>query len=301
MSRLTEMEAFATVVEEGGFTDAARKMGISKSAVSKHVSALETRLGARLLSRTTRSVNPTEIGLAYYDRAARILNDAGEADALVAELHATPSGSLQVSAPSDLGAHVVSPLLGPFLDAYPDIAVNLELGHQDVDLMGEGFDLAIRIGEQKDSSLRARKLCEVEYRLVASPHYLAQHGVPRQISDLLDHKLLQSSNRPGRGVWKLPAPDGNKVRFSASGGLSVNDGKILLQAAISGMGIAWVPDFLYAKALRQGNITHVLPSMPVERQNVYVVYPPGRFTQPKTRAFIDFLVSRRICDLRLAS
>ncbi|MFT7596854.1 MAG: DNA-binding transcriptional LysR family regulator [Paracoccaceae bacterium] len=152
MSRLTEMKAFATVVKEGGFADAARRMGISKPAVSKHISSLETRLGARLLSRTTRRVSPTEIGLAYYDRAGRILNDAGEADALVTALHATPAGALQVGAPYDFGSHQISPLLADFLVEFPDVNVNLEPSHQKLDLISSGFGLAVRVGAQKTAA-----------------------------------------------------------------------------------------------------------------------------------------------------
>lgn len=291
MSRLTEMEAFATVVEEGGFTDAARKMGISKSAVSKHISALEMRLGARLLSRTTRRVNPTEIGLAYYDRASRILNDAGEADALVAALHATPSGALQICAPWDFGSHRISPLLGGFLAEFPDITVNMELNNQEVDLIAQGFDLALRIGEQKDSSLRARKLCEIRFRLVASPGYLKTCGKPSCIRDLPNHRLLHFSSRPGQNVWKLTDQDGTTSHIHANGGLSVNDGQILLQAAKSGMGIAYLPDFLFEDAMAEGVIVDVLPALPASTQNIYAVFPPGRYTQPKVRAFIDFLVT----------
>lgn len=291
MSRLTEMEAFATVVEEGGFTDAARKMGMSKSTMSKHISALEQRLGARLLSRTTRRVNPTEIGLAYYDRASRILNDAGKADALVAQLHAVPSGALHICAPPDFGIHRLAPLMGEFLADYTDISVNLEFNQQDVDLIADGFDLAVRVGEQKDSSLRARKLCETEFRLVASPAYLNQHGHPRQIGDLVDHALLHYSNRPGLNVWKLTTPEGERVQVRAGGGLSVNDGQTLLQAVVSGMGIALLPDFLFAEALAKGAVVEVLPALPSEKQSVYAVFPPGQFTQPKVRAFINFLAA----------
>ena len=147
MDRLTEMEAFATVVDQGGFTDAAKKMGISKSAVSKHVSALEARLGARLLNRTTRRVSPTEIGLAYYDRARRVLNDAGEADALVTSMQSAPSGLLRVSVATDFGVNLLSPILGEFLLEYPDITVNMVLNNRYVELISEGFDMAIRVGE----------------------------------------------------------------------------------------------------------------------------------------------------------
>ena len=155
MDRLTEMEAFATVVDQGGFTDAAKKMGISKSAVSKHVSSLEARLGARLLNRTTRRVSPTEIGLAYYDRARRVLNDAGEADALVTSMQSAPSGLLRISVATDFGVNHLSPVLGDFLAEFPDITVNMVLNNRYVELISEGFDMAVRIGELEDSTLRA--------------------------------------------------------------------------------------------------------------------------------------------------
>ena len=150
MDRLTEMEAFATVVDEGCFTDAARKMGISKSAVSKHISSLETRFGARLLNRTTRRVSPTEIGLAYYDRARRVLNDAGKADALVSSMQSAPTGMLRVSVGTDYGSMHLSPVLGDFLAQFPDVSVNLELDNRYIEMISEGYDAAIRVGEMED-------------------------------------------------------------------------------------------------------------------------------------------------------
>ncbi|WP_121061321.1 LysR family transcriptional regulator [Chachezhania antarctica] len=289
MDRLTEMEAFANVVDQGGFTDAARKMGISKSAVSKHVSSLEARLGARLLNRTTRRVSPTEIGLAYYDRARRVLNDAGEADALVSAMQSAPSGLLRVSVATDFGVNHVSPILGGFLTDFPDITVNMVLNNRFVELISEGFDVAIRIGELEDSTLRARKLAETTRRMVASPGYFARHGRPARIDDLSDHKLLHYSTQSNAAVWKLTAPSGEKRQVRSGGGLSVNDGQSLLNAAISGLGIAYLPSYLYCAAMEKGLIEDAMPSLPVERQGIYAVYPPGRFTQPKVRAFIDFL------------
>ena len=290
MDRLTEMEAFATVVDQGGFTDAARKMGISKSAVSKHVSSLESRLGARLLNRTTRRVSPTEIGLAYYDRALRVLNDAGEADALVSSMKSDPSGLLRVSAATDFGVLHLSPVLGDFLDEFPEISINMVLNNRYVELISEGFDMAIRIGELEDSSLRARKLCETTRRMVASPTYFQRHGRPQKIDDLNEHRLLHYSSQAGGAVWKLLAPSGERRQVRSSGGLSVNDGQSLLNAAVSGLGIAYLPSFLYAEALKNGQIEEAIPDLPVERLGVFAVYPPGRFTQPKVRAFIDYLV-----------
>ncbi|PPB82400.1 DNA-binding transcriptional LysR family regulator [Albidovulum inexpectatum] len=289
MDRLTEMEAFAAVVDQGGFTDAAKKLGISKSAVSKHVSSLEARLGARLLNRTTRRVSPTEIGLAYYDRARRVLNDAGEADALVTAMQAAPSGLLRISVATDFGVSLLSPILGRFLHQYPDISLNMVLNNRYVELISEGFDMAIRLGEMEDSSLRARKLCETTRRMVGSPSYFQKFGRPQRIDDLNEHKLLHYSNQASGNVWKITAPSGEKRQVRTQGWLTVNDGQSLLQAAIAGLGIAYLPSFLYADAMKRGLLEDAIPSLPKETLSVYAVYPPGRFTQPKVRAFIDFL------------
>ena len=290
MDRLSEMEAFASVVDQGGFTDAARKLGISKSAVSKHVSSLETRLGARLLNRTTRRVSPTEIGLAYYDRARRVLNDAGEADALVTAMQSAPSGLLRVSVATDFGVNHLSPILGTFLREFPDINVNMVLDNRHVELVAEGFDLAVRIGDLEDSSLRARKLATADKMMIASPGYLQEYGRPARIDDLNAHKLLHYSNNSAGNVWKLTAPSGEKRQVRTAGWLTVNDGQSLLNAAIAGLGIAYLPSFLYADAKEQGLVEEAIPELPMETQGIYAVYPPGRFTQPKVRAFIDFLV-----------
>ena len=290
MDRLTEMEAFATVVDQGGFTDAAKKMGISKSAVSKHVSSLEARLGARLLNRTTRRVSPTEIGLVYYDRAGRVLNDAGEADAIVTSMQSAPSGLLRISVATDFGVNHLSPVLGDFLQEFPDITVNMVLNNRFVELISEGFDMAIRIGELEDSTLRARKLTETTRRMIASPDYFRRYGRPTRIDDLNEHKLLHYSNQSSGNVWKLTAPSGEKRQIRTAGWLTVNDGQSLLNAAISGLGIAYLPSFLYGSALKKGLVEEAIPDLPVEPLGIYAVYPPGRFTQPKVRAFIDFLV-----------
>ena len=292
MDRLTEMEAFATVVDQGGFTDAAKKMGISKSAVSKHVSSLEARLGARLLNRTTRRVSPTEIGLAYYDRARRVLNDAGEADALVTAMQSAPSGMLRVSVATDFGVNHLSPVLGEFLHSYPDITVNMVLNNRYVELISEGFDLAIRVGELEDSSLRARKLCEPHKRMLAAPAYFDQYGQPQKIDDLNEHKLLHYSNQASGNVWKVTAPSGEKRQVRTAGSLTVNDGQSLRNAASGGLGIAYLPSFLFAEPMRHGQLVDAIPELPMEVQGIYAIYPPGRYTQPKVRAFIDFLVDQ---------
>ncbi len=292
MDRLTEMEAFATVVDQGGFTDAARKLGISKSAVSKHISALEARLGTRLLNRTTRRVNPTEIGLAYYDKALRVLNDAGEADALVSSLRTDPAGLLRVSVATDFGVHQLSPIIGPFLDEFPDITLSIVLNNRFVELGSEGFDMAVRIGEVDDSTLNARRLAETTKRMVASPAYFRKYGRPTRIDDLNEHRLLHYSTQGGNAVWRLTAPSGEKRQVRTAGGLSVNDGQSLLNATISGLGIAYLPSFLYAHAMTEGLVEDAIPDLPMEVQGIYAVHLQGRFTQPKVRAFTDFLAQR---------
>ena len=292
MDRLTEMEAFATVVDQGGFTDAARKMGISKSAVSKHVSSLEARLGARLLNRTTRRVSPTEIGLVYYDRARRVLNDAGEADSIVTAMQSAPSGVLRMSVATDFGVGLLSPVLDEFLSEYPDISVNMVFKNRYVELISEGFDMSIRVGEMEDSSLRARKITETAQRLIAAPRYFQQHGRPQKIDDLNEHRLLHYSNQASANVWRITAPSGEVRQGRGAGWLTVNDGQSLLSAAVKGLGIAYLPSFLYHDAMAQGLVEDVIPDLPPTTLGIYAVYPPGRFTQPKVRAFIDFLVER---------
>jgi DNA-binding transcriptional LysR family regulator len=164
------------------------------------------------------------------------------------------------------------------------------LNNRYVELISEGFDMAVRIGELEDSTLRARKLTETTKRMIGSPAYFQKYGRPQKIDDLNDHKLLHYSSQSSGNVWKLTAPSGERRQVRTAGWLSVNDGQSLLNAAISGLGIAYLPSFLYADAMQQGLIEEAIPDLPVETQGIYAVYPPGRFTQPKVRAFIDFLV-----------
>jgi DNA-binding transcriptional LysR family regulator len=292
MDRLTEMEAFLRVVEQGGFTEAARKMGLSKSAVSKHVSALEARLGARLLNRTTRRVSPTEIGLAYFDRATRVLSEAAEADAMVTSMQSVPKGELRVSAPVSFGIHVVSPVIADFLHEYPEVSVNLVLDDRYVELVAEGFDVAIRIGRLPDSSLRARKLAEAEAVLVATQGYLDRAGTPRTIEDLSQHTLLHYSYLATGNFWRLKTASGEERDVRAGGRLSANNGDALLSAARRGIGIAMVPSFFLGCHPAELGLVRVLPDLSPTILGIYAVYPPGRFPQPKLRAFIDFLAER---------
>ncbi len=292
MDRLSEMEAFICVVDQGGFTDAARKMGVSKSAVSKHVSALETRLGARLLNRTTRRVNPTEIGLAYYDRAQTVLAGASEADEMVTAMQTEPRGVLRISVPVNFGISQLSHTIGEFLNQYPEVSINMVLDDQFAELVSEGFDMAIRIGSLEDSSLRARKLAESRALLVASKEYLANNGIPQTVEELSSHQLLHYSNLSTGNSWRLHGKNGDERHIRVGGRLTANNGESLKRAAEVGLGISLLPTFILGDAIRRGSLIEVLPDLDLEPLGIYAVYPPGRYTQPKLRALIDFLVDR---------
>jgi DNA-binding transcriptional LysR family regulator len=289
MDRLAEMEAFVHVVDQGGFTDAARKLGVSKSAISKHVASLESRLAVRLLNRTTRRVSPTEIGLAYYDRAKTVLKDARDADDMVTAMQAAPRGALRVSAPVTFGIAHLSVAVAAFLAAYPEVEIHLVLDDRFVEIVAEGFDVAVRIGNLTDSSLRARRLAESGTHLVAAESYLARAGTPANVEDLGNHQLLHYSNLSTGNVWRLRGPQGQERQIRVGGRLTANNGDSLRRAAEAGLGIALQPSFILGDALRTGRLVEVLPDARPEALGIYALYPPGRFTQPKLRVFIDFL------------
>ncbi|MEX0971022.1 MAG: LysR family transcriptional regulator [Paracoccaceae bacterium] len=289
MGRLSEMEAFIAVVDQGGFTDAARRLNLSKSAVSKHVAALEERLAVRLLNRTTRRVNPTEIGLAYYDRAIAVLKDANEADEMVTAMQSDPRGLLRISAPVSFGLRHLMPVITEFLAAYPDVSVNVVFEDRFTELVAEGYDAALRIGVLEDSSLKMRKLARATMLLLAAPDYLQKHGTPRSIDDLSKHTLLHYSLMAAGNVWRLTSPSGEERQVRVGGRLTANNGDALLQATERGLGIAFAPSFMACEALKSGRLMQILPELPARDIGVHIVYPEGRYLQPKLRVLIDFL------------
>lgn len=291
MDRLTEMEAFVQVVEQGGFSEAARRVGLSKSAISKQIATLEARLGARLLNRTTRRVSPTEIGLAYYEKALLVLKTAAEADAMVTAMQAAPQGLLRVSAPVNLGERLLSASVAAFLTQHPNISVELCLEDRYVDLLSEGYDVAIRIGKLSDSSLMAKKLGLAAMRIVAAPAYLDRAGVPETLDDLARHSLLHYTLMAGGTSWRVRLKTGEERSFRAAGPVTANNGSALLAAAAEGLGIVALPDFICSEALATGRLVPVLPALGLDPLGIYAVYPAGRFMQPKLRAFIDHLAA----------
>ncbi|GHA48162.1 LysR family transcriptional regulator [Amylibacter ulvae] len=291
MDHLTEMQAFTSIVENGGFTEAARKLKISKSAISKHISALEFRLGATLLNRTTRRVSPTEIGQQYYDKVSKILEDVRFADEQVQSMQSAPKGTIKISASTDFGGNQISRAMGAFLAQYPEIRVNMELTNRFVDLTQDNIDLAIRIGKLVDSSLKARKLATARFYIVASPEYIKKFGEPRTIDELTEHRLMHYSQGSVNQVWNLTATSGEERQIRTPGNFAVNDGLSLLTAAKEGIGLTILPNFLVSPALKDGSLVQVLEQLPVLEAGIYAVYQPATYTQPKLRACIDFLAT----------
>lgn len=291
MDRLAEMEIFVRVVEEGSFSAAATALGLTKSAVSKRVAALEDRLGARLLNRTTRRLSVTDAGAAFHGRAARILAEAEEAEAEVSCLQAAPRGLLRVNAPVTFGVTHLGPLLPGFLGRHPELSVDLVLNDRFVDLVEEGFDVAVRIADLDDSSLIARRLCPSDRVVVASPAYVARHGAPATPEALAAHRCLLYSYLRRSGEWCLRHASGREARVRVEGAaLRANNGDVLRQAAVDGLGVTMMPTFIVGADLAAGRLVRLLPDWQDATGAVHAVWPAGRFTPAKVRAFVDLLV-----------
>lgn len=292
MDRFAALEAFVRVAEAQSFSEAARRLRVTKSVVSRYVSALEAELGVRLLHRTTRSLSLTEAGRGYFERAARILSDVEDADRAVSQLRATPRGRLRVSAPMSFGFLHLAPALTDFLARCPEVAVDVAMNDRFVDLVDEGFDIAVRIGAMEDSSLIARKLAPARRVVCASPAYLAARGAPQTPEDLKTHECLSNSNLPASREWRFTAPDGSSWPITVNGRLSANNGDALRVCALSGLGLANLPTFIVGADLQSGALATVLDKFISQDMTINAVYPHSRHLSPTVRAFVDFLVDR---------
>jgi len=288
MPRLDEMEIFAEVVEADGFSAAARRLGLSKSAVSKQVGRLEDRLGVRLLNRTTRRLSLTEAGTTFYEACRRVLDEAASAEQAVSDLAAAPRGLLRLNAPMSFGFLHLGPALPAFNARYPQVVVDAVMNDRFVDLVEEGYDVAIRIGDLRDSSLVARRLAPCRSVLCASPDYLARRGHPRRPEDLAGHDCLLYANSANPREWTFHGQRGRQA-VAVSGPLIANNGDVLCGAALAGMGITRLPTFIVGAQLRKGRLEVVLPGHPLPEQGIHAVYPHGRNLSPKVRVFVDFL------------
>jgi DNA-binding transcriptional LysR family regulator len=291
---LAAMAVFARVVEAGSFSEAARALGLSKSAVSKQVGRLEDRLGTRLMNRTTRQLSLTEAGTAFYEHCRQLVADAEAAESAVTHLAAAPRGTLRVNAPMSFGQLHVAPALPDFLAAYPELSVEMQLNDRTVDLIEEGFDLAIRIGRLSDSSLIARRLAPMRRVVCAAPAYVERHGRPAHPRDLKHHECLIYSYLSSGREWRFQGPEG-ELRVPIQGRLEVNNGDALLAAAREGFGLVMLPTFLCADDLRAGRLEQVLADY-CEPEGVaggvHAVFPASRNLSPKVRVFVDYLVGR---------
>ncbi|WP_207461654.1 LysR family transcriptional regulator [Azospirillum sp. SYSU D00513] len=295
MSKLPDFEGlamFATVAEERSFAGAARALGVSVATVSRAVGRLEERLGARLFNRTSRRLALTGFGHTLAERAARILEEAEAAESAARELSSRPRGLIRLAVPMSFGLRRVAPILPDFFRLYPEVSIDLHLSDALVDLVGDGFDAALRIAVLPDSSLVARRLCPVAPLIVASPAYLAEHGRPRHPRDLAAHHCLGYAYRARRDVWRFTDGAGEEEEVTPAGPLRVTNADALLPMVLAGMAIAELPDFMAAEHLAEGRLTAVLTDWSLPRGGLYFVTPSARARPAKVAALADFLAER---------
>lgn len=289
MSQLVEMEAFLVVVEAGSFTAASARLSVTKSYVSKLVGRLEDRIGARLLQRTTRQLTLTEVGRAYYERCSEAMQLLKEAEAEVAELQTSPQGRLRISLPAAFTVDYLAAPLAEFKARYSRLIVEAVLADRKVDLLAEGFDAAVRIGDMPDSSLVARRLASVDRAVCVSPDYLRRHGPIEKPEDLAKHECVIYSYHAMPAAWRMKGPD-REVIVEVTGSMVSNHGAMLVEAACQGLGFVFLPIFITAASLRNGRLVRVLPEWkyPV---TVAAVFPNARHVPAKVRLFVEFLVA----------
>lgn len=276
---------FTRVVECHSFTQAAQSLGMQKSTVSRRIALLEERLGVRLLNRTTRKLRLTEVGQAYYERCRQIMLDFAEAEQAVMQLQQAPSGLLRITAPIEFGQLFLGRVLGEFMRQYPQISAEVELTSRDVDPLEEGVDIAIQVGQPRDSTLIARKLFESRRRLCASPVYLAQHGTPRTVQELAGHRAVHLPVDSPRH-WPLLGES-----IACQRVLACNNITLAREAALAGAGIAALPVMISEAAVQDGELIELLPEARLPTGELYAVYPSRRFQAMKVKAFLDFLIS----------
>jgi DNA-binding transcriptional LysR family regulator len=288
MDRIDAMQAFVAVADLRGFAPAARKLRLSPSAVTRLIAALEERLGARLLQRTTRSVALTDAGTRFLERARRILADVEEAELAAEGERTRPSGRLVVSAPLGFGRLHVSPVMAAYLKNYPEVSAELRLEDRLVNLVEDGIDLAVRIGILADSSLVARHVGEMRRIVVASPVYLKRHGEPKRPAEIAGHQTIQFGANSATGEWRF-AEDGREFRLDIAPRFSCNVADAAIQYAEQGGGLTRVLAYQAADAIKRGSLKVVLEKYEQPPLPIHIVYPTSRLLSAKVRAFIDLV------------
>ncbi len=292
MDRLGAISLFAKAVETGSFSEAGRQSGLAPSSVSRRIAELEAWIGVALFRRTTRKLNLTDAGRSFYERTRGILLDLDEAKVMAAQLEDHPSGLIRLTLPASMERHLTAGI-GAFQSRWPGVGFALTFTDRVVDLVGEGYDLAVRVGPLQDSTLRARKIGEARRYLCASPRYLDRAGAPQRPEDLANHNCLIFRTHPGYNVWRFKS-GGGIVDVRASGSFSANSGNALVNATRDAMGVILAPEWLVAPFLANGELVEVLTKHPPvpDRTPLYAVHPYQRFVPPKVKTYVDFLVKR---------
>lgn len=279
---------FVTVIETGGFSPAAKKLGISKSAVSKRITQLEEHLGVKLLHRTTRKLSLTEAGEHFYQHARIASQAAQDAEDAVAQLQGVPQGRLRISIPMSFGRLYVAPVIPEFLRRYPKINLELVMDDEFTDLIGSGFDMALRLGDLKDSTLVARKLTHLKNVLCAAPSYIEEFGMPKRLEELKQHNCLAFSYSQDVREWYF-IKDNTTRAIEISGNYQVNNSEALREAMIQGVGIGRLPTFAANPEIQEGRLVKLFPEYEMPGKIMYAVYPERQFLPAKVRAFMDFM------------
>lgn len=291
MGQLEDMSIFIRIVEAGGVSKAADQLGMAKSGISRRLAALENRLGVQLLNRSTRRISLTGVGREYYQAAVKLIGDVSELDALTANAKTSLQGHLRLAVPLSFGLCHLSAAIDVFIRQHPGLILHIDFSDRLVDLVEQGVDLAIRITDLKDSSLRARRICPIRLKLCASPAYLEAHGTPQRPGDLKDHNVLGYDIGAGTGL-KLNDGQGNDQFVQTSARIVANNGDFLRDMALAGHGIVLLPTFIVWQSLASGELIAVLEPNTPATLNAWAVYPPTRYLSQRVRLFIDFLVER---------
>jgi len=287
MDKLNAMNLYCQIVDSGQLSIAADNLNLSKGTVSKQLAKLEAHLGGRLLNRTTRRLTPTEAGMAFYKKAKQILESVEEAECVVTGLTAEPRGTLKINAPMSFGAYIWERYWQSTKKSTPKMQVDLTLHDRQIDLIEEGYDLAIRIATHKDSSLIVRKLATCHIVICASPHYLQKNGVPKDPNDLKNHQCLLYAYSDSVKQWAFENKHGTKQQVQVKGALYANNGNLIGDALINDMGIACLPTFIIGDAIRKGTAKIILDDWRPTPQDIALLYPSSRHLSAKVRAFID--------------
>jgi len=293
MDKLTSMVVFTKVAKAGSFAAAAKELAMSRAMATKHVMQLENSLGIRLLNRTTRNLSLTEVGVVYLERCLQILDDIEETELAVTRLQTEPRGTLKLNATPFFGAYHIAPAIAAYTEIYPDVNVELFLQAGHVDLIEEGFDLAIHLDQLHDSSLIARKLGSSQRVVCGAPAYFEKHSLPRTPNDLKNHNCLVNTSMPPRDQWQFSEPGGGlQTVVKVSGTLEANVADALRLAAISGLGLALLPTYMVGQDLRKGRLQAVLTDHIPAPLEIHAVYPHRKHLSAKVRTFVDFLYER---------